>query len=82
MGNFQLAVCFLSESHDEEQFSWNFCSCLQDVSNSSLLKKALLVSIMCSKNRKEWNGIQYMTIGHSSDQFEHTFFLERLCSSI
>ena len=48
VGNFQLAVGFLSESHDDEQFSWNFCSCLQDISYSALLMKALLVSLMCS----------------------------------
>jgi hypothetical protein len=46
VGNWQLAVCFISESHDKAQFNWNFCSYLQDVSKTALLIKALLVSVV------------------------------------
>jgi len=53
MTNFQLALCFISESHDKLQFSWNFCPCLQDVSKTALLIKALLVSLI-----RSWNTTQ------------------------
>jgi hypothetical protein len=31
VGNWQLAVCFISESHDKAQFNWNIYPCLQVV---------------------------------------------------
>jgi len=46
MGNSQLAVRFLSESHAITQLNWSVCSCLQVVSNTAWLIKALLVSLM------------------------------------
>ena len=40
LGNFQLAVCFISECHDKPQFNWSIWPCLQDVSKTSFLTKA------------------------------------------
>jgi hypothetical protein len=48
VGNYQLAVPFISERHGKAQFNLNFCPFLQDVSKIALLIKALLVSLLCS----------------------------------
>jgi len=39
VGNFQLAVWFISESRAKARFNWNFCPCLQDVRKSSFLSR-------------------------------------------
>jgi hypothetical protein len=46
--NWQLAVGFVLESHDKAQLNWSICLCLQDVSKTAFLIKALLVSLMCT----------------------------------
>jgi len=46
VGNSQLAVRFLSESHAITQLDWSVCPYLQVVSKTDWLIKALLVSLM------------------------------------
>jgi hypothetical protein len=41
LGHFQLAVPFISESHDKAQFSRNFCRCLKDVSRPADITPAV-----------------------------------------
>jgi hypothetical protein len=53
--NWQLAVGFVSESHDKAQLNWSVCGYLQDVSKTAFVIKALLVCLMCTWNRTEWN---------------------------
>jgi hypothetical protein len=58
VGNFQLAVSFVSESHDKAQFNCSFCPCLQGVSKAALLIKAYDFSVFnvhIEENRIEWN---------------------------
>jgi len=39
----------------EPPCNWNFCPCLEDVSKTAWLIKALLVSLMCTYYRTERN---------------------------
>jgi hypothetical protein len=62
--NWQLAVGFISESHDKAQLNWSVCRCLQDVSKTAFLYQGF-VSVF--NMHLEYNRMEYKKSGHSSE---------------